>query len=103
MHIYIYIYVWMCVCVCVCVYVCVRAHIRKFQYYKSRDSNTLRRHVCKCLQVKNTPRKTCMIMLYRSTKLHVPSFNDLSSSSNRKTESQEMLLNCHMVLNFTNT
>lgn len=76
---------------------CVRARIRIFHYYKSQDSNSLRRHACKRIQVKNTSGKTCVLMLYHSTKLDVPSFNDLLSSSGRKTKSQEMLLDCHMV------
>ena len=91
----------MCVCVCECVYVCARAcaraRIRIFHYYKSTDNNSLCRHVCKCLQVKNTSGKTCMLVLYHSTKLDVPGFNDLLSSSSRKTKSQAMLLECHMV------
>ena len=105
-----YIYIYMCVCVCVyefvcvsvceCVRVCVcaraRARIRNFHYYKSKDSNFLRRHVCRCLKVKNTSGKICMLMLYHSTKLGVPSFNDLLASSSRRTKSQGKLSDCHM-------
>ena len=100
-YIYIYVCVYVCVCVCVCVCVYARSRMRNFHYYKSKDSNLLRRHVCECLQVKNTSGKTCMLMLHHSTKLDVPSFNDLLSTSNRKTKSQEMLLDCHMFLKFT--